>query len=35
VGGESGVIMIGGLLIFSYFVVRYMKSEKFKAVVEG
>jgi membrane protease YdiL (CAAX protease family) len=33
VGGESGVIMIGGLLVFSFFIIRYMKSEKFKSAL--
>ena len=33
IGGESGVIMIGGLLIFSYIFIRYMKSESFKAAL--
>jgi membrane protease YdiL (CAAX protease family) len=35
VGGESGVIMIAGLLVFSFFVIRHMKSATFKAAVEG
>ena len=35
IGGESGAIMIGGLLIFSFFIVRYMRSEKFKTALEG
>jgi uncharacterized protein len=35
VGGESGVIMIGGLLIFSFFISRYMKSDKFKPALGG
>ncbi len=30
IGGESGVIMIGGLLIFSFVFIRYMKSGRFK-----
>jgi membrane protease YdiL (CAAX protease family) len=30
VGGESGVIMITGLLVLSFFIIRYMKSDKFK-----
>ena len=30
VGGESGVIMIAGLLIFSFFIIRHMRSGKFK-----
>jgi membrane protease YdiL (CAAX protease family) len=34
VGGESGVIMIGGLLIFSFIFIRYMKSEKFKPALD-
>lgn len=33
VGGESGLIMIGGLLIFCFVIVRYMRSEKFKAAL--
>ncbi|MGB3142231.1 MAG: CPBP family intramembrane glutamic endopeptidase [Aestuariivirga sp.] len=35
VGGESGVIMIGGLLVFCFFIVRHMNSGKFKAAVES
>jgi len=35
VGGESGLIMIGGLLVFSFFIIRYVKSEKFKAALES
>jgi membrane protease YdiL (CAAX protease family) len=35
VGGESGLIMIVGLAIFSFFVIRHMKSEAFKPVVES
>ena len=35
VGGESGVIMIGGLLIFSFFIIRHMNNEKFKAAMES
>ncbi len=31
IGGESGVIMIGGLLIFGYVIIRYMKGGRFKA----
>ncbi len=27
VGGESGVIMIAGLLVFSFFIIRHMNSE--------
>jgi membrane protease YdiL (CAAX protease family) len=34
VGGESGLIMIGGLLIFSFIFIRYMKSEKFKPALD-
>jgi membrane protease YdiL (CAAX protease family) len=34
-GGESGVIMIAGLLVFSFFVIRHMRSGKFTAAVEG
>ena len=34
VGGESGLIMIGGLLIFSFIFIRYMKSEEFAAAVD-
>jgi uncharacterized protein len=30
VGGESGVIMIVGLAVFSFFVIRHMRSERFK-----
>jgi CAAX protease family protein len=30
VGGESGLIMVGGLLVFSLFVIRYMRGLKFK-----
>ena len=33
VGGESGVIMITGLLIFSFIFIRYMRSEGFKAAL--
>ena len=33
IGGESGLIVIGGLLVFSYAIVRYMRSEKFKSAV--
>jgi uncharacterized membrane protein len=32
IGGESGLIMIGGLLVFGFVLVRHMRSEKFKAV---
>ena len=35
VGGESGVIMIVGLLIFSLFIIRYMRSEKFETASES
>ena len=35
VGGESGVVMIAGLLIFSFFIIRHMKSEKLKAALES
>lgn len=35
VGGESGLIMIGGLLIFCFFIIRHVKSEKFKTALEG
>ena len=35
VGGESGVIMIAGLLVFSFFIIRYMKGAKFKPALEG
>ncbi len=31
VGGESGLIMIGGLLIFGYIFIRIMRSKNFKA----
>ena len=31
VGGESGVIMIVGLLVFSFFIIRYMRSGRFQA----
>ena len=34
VGGESGVIMIGGLAVFSFFVIRYMRNGKFKPALE-
>ena len=30
IGGESGLIVIGGLLVFSYAIVRFMRGEKFK-----
>jgi uncharacterized protein len=33
VGGESGLIMIGGLLVFGYFVLRYMRGGQYKAAV--
>jgi membrane protease YdiL (CAAX protease family) len=33
VGGESGVIMIAGLLLFSFIIIRHMKSGRFKAAV--
>jgi len=33
VGGESGVIMITGLLIFSFLIIRHMRSAGFKAAV--
>ena len=33
VGGESGLIMIGGLLIFSFVFIRYMRSEGFRAAL--
>ena len=35
VGGESGVIMIAGLLVFSFFVIRHMRSGKFQLAVES
>jgi membrane protease YdiL (CAAX protease family) len=35
VGGESGVIMIVGLAVFSYFMIRHMRSGTFKTAVEG
>jgi membrane protease YdiL (CAAX protease family) len=35
VGGESGVIMIAGLLVFSFFIIRHMRSGKFKAAVDS
>jgi membrane protease YdiL (CAAX protease family) len=35
VGGESGVIMIAGLLVFSFVIVRYMKSGKFKSAIDS
>jgi membrane protease YdiL (CAAX protease family) len=35
VGGESGVIMIAGLLLFSFFIIRHMKSAGFKAAVDS
>jgi len=35
VGGESGVIMIVGLAVFSFFIVRHMRSERFKPALEG
>jgi membrane protease YdiL (CAAX protease family) len=35
VGGESGVIMIVGLAVFSFFVIRQMKSRKFKSAVQS
>ncbi len=31
IGGESGVIMIAGLLIFGFVIIRYMKGGRFKA----
>lgn len=31
IGGESGVIMIVGLMVFGYFIVRYMRSGRFNA----
>ena len=34
VGGESGVIMIGGLAVLSFFVIRYMRNGKFKPALE-
>ena len=34
VGGESGVIMIVGLAVFSFFVIRYMRSDRFKLASE-
>ena len=34
-GGESGVIMIVGLVVFSFYIVRYMRSEKFNTALEG
>jgi uncharacterized protein len=33
VGGESGLIMIDGLLIFSFFIIRYMRSAAFKSAL--
>ena len=35
VGGESGVIIIVGLAIFSFFVIRHMRSEKFKSAMDS
>ena len=35
VGGESGVIMIVGLLVFSFLIIRHMKSEKFKPALNS
>jgi membrane protease YdiL (CAAX protease family) len=35
VGGESGLIMIGGLLIFSFIIIRHMRSDKFKAALDS
>jgi uncharacterized protein len=35
VGGESGVIMIAGLLVFSFFVIRHMRSGKFTVAVDS
>jgi membrane protease YdiL (CAAX protease family) len=34
VGGESGVIMITGLLVFGFFIIRYMRSDRFKLAPE-
>jgi hypothetical protein len=34
IGGESGVIMIAALLLFSFFIIRHMKGGKFKAAME-
>jgi hypothetical protein len=33
VGGESGVIIIAGLAVFSFFITRHMRSDKFKAAL--
>ena len=33
IGGESGLIMIGGLLVFSFIIARNVKSEKFKSAL--
>lgn len=35
IGGESGVIMIAGLLVFSFFIIRHLKSKKFKPAVDS
>jgi membrane protease YdiL (CAAX protease family) len=35
VGGESGVIMIAGLLVFSFFVIRHMRSGTFELAVDS
>ena len=35
VGGESGVIMIVGLAVFSFFVIRHMKGGNFKAAADS
>ncbi|MDP1703000.1 MAG: CPBP family intramembrane metalloprotease [Aestuariivirga sp.] len=35
VGGESGVIMIASLMLFSFFIVHHMKSGKFKSAVDS
>jgi hypothetical protein len=35
VGGESGVIMIAGLLVFSFLIIRHMNSGKFKPALQG
>ena len=35
VGGESGVIMIAGLAVFSFFVIRHMNRGKFQPAVDS
>jgi hypothetical protein len=34
IGGESGLIMIGGLSVMGFVLTRYMRSERFRRALE-